>query len=91
LKHAVASGADVAVALAVVVAVVAVLHAVLMPRGAAGALGSGLGLTLEFLLAAGLLRLATHPNLRGLGLAAFIIVLRKVISAGLRYGQAAAG
>jgi uncharacterized membrane protein len=90
VKHAVAFGAEVAIAMAAVVAAVAVLRAVLAPRGAAGTLGSGLSLTLEFLLAAGLLRLATRPSLSTLGMAAFIILLRKVISMGLRYAQAAA-
>jgi uncharacterized membrane protein len=91
VKHAVTAGAEVTTAVAAVIAAVAVLRAVLMPRSAAGTLGAGLGLTLEFLLAAGLLRLATRPNLSTLGAAAFIIVLRKVILMGLRYGQTAAG
>ncbi len=91
MKEAVALGAQVAIGMAALVAVIAVVRAALAPRETAGALGAGLGLTLEFLLAAGLLRLATRPSLAHLGMAAFIIVLRKVISMGLRYAQTAAG
>ncbi len=90
MKQAVTFGAEAAVAMAAIVAAVAVLRAVLSPRSAAGTLGSGLSLTLELLLAGGLLRLATRPDLSTLGMAAFIIVLRKVISMGLRYGRSAA-
>lgn len=90
MKQAVTFAAEAVIAMAGIVAVMAVLRAVLTPRSAAGTLGAGLGLTLEFLLAAGLLRLATRPNLSTLGMAAFIIVLRKMISMGLRYAQAAA-
>lgn len=89
MRHVVAVASQLTIAIAAMVAVVAVARAVLSPRAAGAALGSGLGLTLEFLLAAGLLRLAARPGLATLGVAALIIAVRQVIGAGLRYGRVA--
>ncbi len=44
------------------------------------------GVLLEFLLAAGLLRLADDPGWRQLVTAAAVVVLRRVVSLGLRQG-----
>jgi uncharacterized membrane protein len=89
LRHVLLTCAQITVALAAVVAVIAVLRAVRSPRTAATTLASGLGLTLEFLLAAGLLRLATRPTLMTLGLAALIIAIRRIIGLGLGFAKAA--
>ena len=45
-----------------------------------------LGVLLEMLLAAGLLRLAAEPTWTALGTAAAIVLLRRLIGAGLRAG-----
>jgi uncharacterized membrane protein len=45
-----------------------------------------LAVLLEFLLAAGLLRLSDHPTYRSLASAAVIIVIRKLVTIGLRRG-----
>lgn len=45
-----------------------------------------MGVLLEFLLAAGLLRLADDPGWRQLVTAAAVVVLRRVVSLGLRQG-----
>lgn len=50
---------------------------------------SALAVLLEFLLAAGLLRLSDHPTYRSLATAAVIIVVRKLVTIGLRRGAAA--
>lgn len=79
--------------------VVAALAAVVLAAGvvrtagergwrAAAVLASALGLTLEFLLAAGLLRLSTL-GLPGLGVVAVVVLVRQVIARGLRYARLA--
>ena len=45
---------------------------------------AALGVLLEFLLAAGLLRLSDSPTYRSLATAAVIIVIRKLVTLGLR-------
>ena len=52
----------------------------------------GLALTvfLDFLLAAGLLRLADDPTWRQLATAAVVVALRRLLGVGLRSGHAAA-
>ena len=54
-------------------------------------LATYLGIGLEFLLAAGLIRLASVETFLMLGLAAGIIAVRRAIVLGLRYGARAAG
>jgi uncharacterized membrane protein len=54
-------------------------------------LATYLGVGLEFLLAAGLIRLASSESFEMLGLAAAIIVVRRTISLGLGYAARAAG
>lgn len=51
---------------------------------------NALAVLLEFLLAAGLLRLADHPTYRSLATAAAIVVVRKLVTIGLRRGTPAA-
>jgi uncharacterized membrane protein len=89
MKHAVTVGAEVAVAMAALVALSAVVRAVSRPAHAASVLAAGLGLSLEFLLAAGLLRLANRPSFTGLGIAASIIAVRRVIGLGLGFARRA--
>ena len=73
-------------AIALGVVVLGVVRAVAAPRQAAGMLARALALALEFFLAAGLLRLAALQDLSSLGLAGFIVLLRRVMSFGLRFG-----
>lgn len=49
-------------------------------------LRGALGVLLEFLLAAGLLRLSDHPTYRSLAVAAVIVVIRKLVTVGLSRG-----
>lgn len=56
--------------------------------GAAVALGSALSLGLEFLLAAGLLRLS-GSRLPALGVVALVILVRQLIVRGIRQGESA--
>ncbi len=60
-------------------------------RSGAAALAASIGLGLEFFLAAGLLRLASLDDFSALGVVAAVIVVRKVLSTGIRYGLRAAG
>lgn len=48
---------------------------------------AALAVLLEFLLAAGLLRLSDHPTYRSLATAAVIVVIRKLVTIGLRRGR----
>jgi hypothetical protein len=54
-------------------------------------LAGGTGLVLQFLTAAGLLRLASHPGPAVLALTLFVIVVRKVTAFGLSAGRRALG
>ena len=78
--------AAVVTTMATLVLAVAVARAA--PRGRSGArpLLEGVGLALEFLLAAGLLRLATLDDFGALGLVAAVVLLRRLISHGLQSG-----
>ena len=77
-------------AIALAVVVLGVVRALAAPSRAAGTFARALALALEFFLAAGLLRLAALQDLSSLGLAAFIVGLRRLISYGLRFGVRAA-
>lgn len=46
-----------------------------------------LGIVLDLLLAAGLLRLAGHPGWTGIATAAAVVGLRRLIGTGLRWGS----
>lgn len=72
-------------AFAVVVITVGLLRAGLAGRGGPAELAAGLSLGLEFLLAAGLLRLSAIDDFAGLGIVAAIVVLRRIIGAGIRF------
>jgi len=54
-------------------------------------LATYIGIGLEFILAAGLIRLASAETFQMLGLAAAIIAVRKTIALGLGYAARAAG
>lgn len=58
------------------------------PAGRVGIAGlvASLGLGLEFFLAAGLLRLSSIEDFSGLGTVAAVVVMRRVISIGIRSG-----
>jgi uncharacterized membrane protein len=81
-----------AVPLAIAAAII-VLGALLSPlagRHTASQLADHITLGLEFLLAAGLIRLASVQSFEMLGIVAAIIVTRRVILIGLRLGARAA-
>ncbi len=74
----------------VVVVAVGVLRALGLPgAGRAHVLGEALRLGLDFLLAAGLLRLATLPDVRSLALAAAIVAVRRVVGTGVGFAERA--
>ena len=83
--------ATVPFAIAAFLVLFGVLRSLLAGRRAAPALLPYLTLGLEFFLAAGLIRLAGADDFATLGVVAAIIVARRVISFGLRYGARAAG
>jgi uncharacterized membrane protein len=83
--------AGVPFAMAVVVVVVGLLRMPFAGRAAPAELAAALGLGLELLLAAGLLRLAALDDLLALGAVAAIIAIRRVLGIGLRTAVAALG
>ena len=78
-------------AAAFVVIAVGLLRSIAAPRAAAAEFGAALGLGLDFLLAAGLIRLAARPDVRALGLVALVIAVRKVSTAGVKAARRAVG
>jgi uncharacterized membrane protein len=78
-------------AIAAFIIVFGVLRSLLAGRRAAPAMLPYLTLGLEFFLAAGLIRLAGADDFATLGVVAAIILARRVISFGIRYGARAAG
>jgi hypothetical protein len=78
-------------AIGAAIIVVGVLSAPRYGLHTARAFSSFLGLGLEFLLAAGLIRLAQQNTFAMLGIAAAIIVARRVVLIGLGYGARAEG
>jgi Protein of unknown function (DUF1622) len=75
------------VMLAVVVGVTGLVRGLLgLRRRDPAPLVESLGLTLEFLLAAGVLRLGARPDPEGLALVLAVIALRQLLTAGLRVG-----
>jgi uncharacterized membrane protein len=91
MSDVVRQAAWVPTAIGLLVILAGLAHALLDRRRAAASLASALALALEFFLAAGLLRLAALDTFAALGLAAFIIALRRVISYGVRFAVRAAG
>ena len=77
-------------AMAVLIIIVGFVRVVPSGRMAPDQLAASVALALEFFLAAGLLRLATN-DLRSLGVVAAIVLLRRVISAGVRFAVRAVG
>jgi hypothetical protein len=69
--------------------VIGAVLALISGRHAGLAFSNHLTLGLEFLLAAGLLRLASSDQLEMLGLVAAVIVTRRIIVIGLRYSTRA--
>jgi uncharacterized membrane protein len=78
-------------AIAVLVITIGLLRVVPSGRSGAAELQASIALGLEFLLAAGLIRLAALDSFQSLGMVAAIIVLRLVIGAGLRFAVRALG
>lgn len=77
--------ATVPAGLGVLVIAVAVLRAPLAGRGASRELAAGLGLGLDFFLAAGLLRLSALDDLRSVAVVAAVIALRRVTTVGVGF------
>ena len=86
-----AGAAVVPFAMAVAVIVIGLARVPAGGRSGPAELVAALGLALEFLLAAGLLRLAALQELQEFAAVAAIIVLRRIIGAGLRQGLRALG
>lgn len=78
-------------AIGAVIIVVGVLSAPRRGLHTARAFSTFLGLGLEFLLAAGLIRLASQNTFQMLGIAAAIIAARRIVIIGLGYGARAEG
>jgi uncharacterized membrane protein len=78
-------------AIGAVIIVVGVLSAPRRGLHTAMAFSTFLGLGLEFLLAAGLIRLASQNTFEMLGIAAAIIAARRIVIIGLGYGARAEG
>ena len=91
LETTLETAATVPFAFAVVVITVGLLRAAGSGRGAPAELAAGLGLGLEFLLAAGLLRLSAIDDAAGLAVVGAIVLLRKLISTGIRFSLRALG
>jgi uncharacterized membrane protein len=78
------------VVLALVVGVMGLVRGLLaLRRRDPAPLVASLGLTLEFLLAAGILRLGARPGPESLALVLAVIALRQLLRAGLRFGARA--
>ena len=77
-------------AMAVVVLAVGLVRLPLAGRAAPARFAASLALCLEFLLAAGLLRLSALDTYRALAVTAIVIGLRRLISFGVRAGVRAA-
>lgn len=76
--------ASVATAAGAVVLLAGLLRAALAPRDAAGVFARAVVLALEFLLAAGLLRLGETMTFTGLATVAAVIATRRVVTLGLK-------
>lgn len=87
--HLVTVAAEVPLAGAVLVAAVGVLRAVLTASLAGDVLAGSFSLSLELLLAAGIMRLAARPGAMVLALVALVVLIRQVIGVGLRFGREA--
>jgi uncharacterized membrane protein len=85
------AAAAVPFAIAVTVAAVGLLRAPAAGRAAPAELAAALALALEFLLAAGLLRLSGRDDYEALAVVASIVLLRKLISTGIRFALQALG
>jgi uncharacterized membrane protein len=91
VESALEAAAGVPLILSLVVFVVALGRAPASGRRAPDELASGIALALEFLLAAGLLRLSAIDDFGALAGVAAIVVLRKVIATGIRSAARAVG
>ena len=78
-------------AIAVLVVAVGLVRTMGAGRSAPAELAAALSLGLEFLLAAGLLRLAAIDDFSGLAMVGAIVLLRRVIGFGIRSGLRALG
>jgi uncharacterized membrane protein len=76
-------------AIASAIIVVGACLSIFAGRHAASAFANHITLGLEFLLAAGLIRLASANSLEMLGLVGAIIVTRRIIVVGIRWGTRA--
>lgn len=76
-------------AIAATIIIVGACLSIFRGRHAASAFANHITLGLEFLLAAGLIRLASANTLEMLGLVGAIIVTRRIIVVGIRWGTQA--
>lgn len=76
-------------AIAATIIIVGACLSIFRGRHAASAFANHITLGLEFLLAAGLIRLASANTLEMLGLVGAIIVTRRIIVLGIRWGTRA--
>lgn len=83
--------ASVPLLLGLVVVAVTLLRLPAAGRRAPETFGLGLGLGLEFFLAAGLLRLSAVADLRSLAVVAVVIALRKLTTTGVGFAVRALG
>lgn len=83
--------AAVPLAAAVVVITVGIARAIVGGAAGPAQLAASVGLGLEFLLAAGLLRLSSIDDFAALAVVAALVVLRKLIVVGIRAGLRALG
>ena len=86
----VAALAAVPLVMAVIVFAVGLVRLPLAGRAAPAQFAASLALCLEFLLAAGLLRLSALDTYRALAVTAIVVGLRRLISFGVRAGARAA-
>ncbi len=77
--------------IAVMVILIGLVRAAAAGKAAPAELAASLGLGLEFFLAAGLLRLSAIDDFGALAVVAAIVVLRKLISTGIRFAVQALG
>ena len=86
VRGALEGAAAVPFAMAVAVMTVALVRAGPAGRAGVGGLAAGLALGLEFLLAAGLLRLSGLGDFEALAAVAAVVLVRRLVGIGLRLG-----
>jgi uncharacterized membrane protein len=91
VDDAITTAAAVPFAMAVAVIAIALLRLPAARHAAPAELAAGVSLGLEFFLAYGLLRLSALDDFAALGVVAAVVLLRKVINAGIGFALRALG